>query len=83
MAKKTTVDMGNYVPKIIEYEAMYWCIKNGIKISPKALSTLKWSIIIDVNGRINESPECFGKIAIWQEIFKYYLYYYKKYENKI
>jgi len=83
MAKKNSIEMGDYVPKTEEYDAMRWCINNNIKISPKALSTIKWSIIIDIKGKINESPEAFGKVVIWQKIFEYYKYYYKKYENKI
>jgi hypothetical protein len=83
MAKKQSIDMGNYVPKTAEYEAMYWCVDNNIKISPKALSTLKWSIVLDINGKITESPDAFPKIIIWQKIWEYYKYYYNKYGNKI
>lgn len=83
MAKKQVIDMGNYVPTKDEYKAMHWCINNNIKISPKALSTLKWSIIIDLNGKKTESPDSYGKIEIWKKILEYYTYYYKKYENKV
>lgn len=83
MAKKTVIDMGNYVPKDSEYKAMYWCINNGIKISPQAKNTFEWNIVIDINGKINISPESYTKIIIWKKIFEYYLYYHKKYENKV
>jgi hypothetical protein len=83
MAKKVVIDMGNYIPRTEEYDAMRWCINNGIKVYPRPLSTVKWSLIIEINGKTTESPEGFGKMVIWQKLFEYYLYYYKKYENNI
>ena len=83
MAKKNGIDMGDYVPKQIEYDAMRWCINNKIKMSPKAKSTIAWYIDIEVNGKITTSPESFAKVVIWKKIFEYYSYYYKKYEKKV
>ena len=80
--KKWEVDMGSHFYNQKEQEAMIWCVKNNIKISPKAKSTTRWSLIIDLNGQIHESPDVYPKNVIWQQLFKFYLYYYEKY-NKI
>lgn len=81
MAKKNVIDMGDYLYSTTEFEAYKWCVDNGIYISPLALSTNKWFICIDVNKKINISPESYGKIEIWKQIFKYYKYYYEKYKK--
>jgi hypothetical protein len=83
MAKKSKIEMGDYIPKPIEYEAYAWCINNGIKIYPVADSTIRWFVEIDINGKKNRSPDSFEKNVIWQKIWEYYKYYYKKYENKV
>jgi hypothetical protein len=62
-----------------ERKAMQWCINNKIKISPFAHSTYEWYIDIEINGKKNRSPYLYVKVQIWQEIFKFYKYYYKKY----
>jgi hypothetical protein len=79
--KRNTIDMGNYRCTNKEFEAFRWCIHNNIYISPKAMSTAKWSIIIEMNKKINVSPDVYGKIEIWKQIYKYYIYYYEKYEK--
>lgn len=75
--------MGDYVPKDEEYIAFKWCINNNIKIYPIPESTIRWSIEVNINGKKHLSPESFPKVVIWQKIWEYYKYYYKKYENKI
>lgn len=81
MAKKNVIDMGDYLYSATEFEAYKWCVDNGIYISPLALSTAKWFVCIDVNKKINVSPEAYGKVEIWKQIFKYYKYYYDKYKK--
>jgi hypothetical protein len=81
MAKRSTIDMGDYRCNKKEFEAFRWCIENGIYISPKAMSMAKWSIVIEMNKKINVSPDVYGKIEIWKQIYKYYIYYYEKYEK--
>ena len=75
--------MGDYLPSKEEYEAMRWCINNNIKIYPIPESSIRWFVEIDINGKKNKSPESFAKTIIWQKIYEYHKYYYKKYENKI
>lgn len=84
MAKKQQVDMGYYIPNKKEQEAYSWCISNGIYISPKvSKSSSEWHLLIEINKKINISPDTFKKVEIWKQLFKYYVYYYEKYENKV
>lgn len=80
--KKWEVDMGSYIYNTKEQEAMMWCVKNNIRISPKAKSTTQWSLVIDLNGSLNESPETYPKTTIWKKLFEFYKYYYDKYNKK-
>ena len=81
MAKKSTIDMGNYLYSKKEFEAYKWCIENGIYITPKAKSTNQWYLTIEINKKINVSPDSYGKMDIWKQMYKYYIYYYDKYEK--
>lgn len=80
---KGSIEMGNYSPKEAERNAMRWCIANKIFISPHAKSTTEWYVNINTNGRNNISPDSYEKIAIWNQVYKFYLYYYNKYNNII
>jgi|TARA_R100001480_G_scaffold81225_2_gene90299 hypothetical protein len=80
MARKR-IDMGYHMANTEERKAMQWCINNGIKISPYAHSTMEWHIDIEINGKTNRSPYLYKKVQIWEEIFKFYKYYYNKYEK--
>jgi len=81
MAKKVIIDMGNYLYSTKEQEARYWCIKNGIYISPLAKSTLEWYICIEMNKKISVSPESYRKMEIWKKMYEFYIYYYEKYKK--
>ena len=81
MAKKSTIDMGNYLYSKKEFEAYKWCIENGIYITPKAKSTNQWYLTIEINKKINVSPDSYGKMDIWKQMYKYYIYYYDKYKK--
>lgn len=79
--KKDVVDMGNYAPNDKESEAYVWCIRNNIKIAPMAKSTTEWYIDIMINNTTNRSPLTYKKIDVWKQLYKFYLYYYNKYNN--
>jgi hypothetical protein len=81
MAKKSIIDMGNYLYSKKEFEAYRWCIENGIYITPKAKSTSQWYLTIEINKKINVSPDSYGKMDIWRQMYKYYIYYYDKYKK--
>ena len=75
--------MGNYLYSKKEFEAYKWCIENGIYITPKAKSTTQWCLTVEINKKTNVSPESYGKIDIWKQMYKYYIYYYDKYEKQL
>ncbi len=81
MAIKKGIDMGDYLPSNKERKAYIWCINNGIYISPQAKSLIEWFICIEMNNKINTSPDAYKKVEIWKQIFKYYTYYYEKYKK--
>ena len=81
--KKGAIDMGSYAPNNKEQEAYMWCVRNGIYISPKAKSTTEWYLTITINSKESKSPATYEKIDIWKQLYKFYVYYYDKYANKI
>ena len=81
--KKPVIDMGNHIPSTKEQEAYMWCIKNNIFVSPHAKSATEWYLDITINGNINISPTVYKKNDIWKQLYKFYIYYYDKYANKI
>lgn len=81
MAKKNVIDMGNYLYSKKEFEAYKWCIENGIYITPKAKSTSSWYLAVEINKKTNISPDSYGKVEIWKQMYEYYIYYYDKYKK--
>jgi hypothetical protein len=79
--KKNEWDMGEYSVTDQDAEARYWCIKNGIKISPFAKQAGYWYIDITVNGKTSRSPHVYIAGLIWEKIYEYYRYYYDKYKK--
>ena len=73
--------MGVYHASVKESDACRWCIQNNIFISPKANSSTDWSLVITINNNNNVSPSSYKKIEIWKEMYKFYVYYYDKYNN--
>jgi hypothetical protein len=81
--KKSQIDMGNYTASPSEFSAFKWCIDNGIYIAPYANSTLEWYICITMNNKSSLSPSTYKKIDVWKQMYRFYLYYYNKYNNDI
>lgn len=77
MGRKKT-PMGTYTPTKEEEKARRWCIKHQIYISPFALGRRKWHVDIEIHGRTHRSPDTFGPGEIWEAVYSYYHYYYKK-----
>lgn len=63
------------------WDAYLWGIRNGILISPIAISESRWRIDIVSRGKKHTSPDSYGKDEIWEKIFEYYKYYYNKYDK--
>ncbi len=67
-----------------DFKAYRWCINNKIYISPFCKENfVSWYIDIEINGRVNRSPGYFNEKKLWEKIFEYYKYYYKKYAKEI
>ena len=79
--KKYYVDMGDYIQSKEEYIAYRWCVSNNIYIAPFAKSTTEWFIDITNNTKTNRDPTLYKKTEIWQQIYKYYKFYYDKYKR--
>lgn len=70
-----------------EASAFRWCIKNGIKISPLAVTAdkenSKWYLVIENKDKLHQSPNYYGPTEIWKKLFEFYLYYYDKHNKHI
>jgi hypothetical protein len=79
--KKKPCDMGK--PPFDEdlWKAQRWCIRNNIAISATAKNDTAWWVVIENKGKVNISPETYGKTKIWIKIFEYCNYYYEKYKH--
>ena len=73
--------MGSYSSTDEEYEARLWCIRNKIYISPFAKQPGGWYIDIEINGKQHRSPHVYTKDIIWENIYKFYKYYYDKHKD--
>jgi len=60
------------------WEAYRWCVREGIHIAPRAKNDTAWYVDIKNKGKINTTPDTFGKTEIWTKIFEYCAYYYSK-----
>jgi len=79
------ISMGSYRRSKKEDEAMIWCIRNNICITPKQAIWGQpiWHIEIErgeypQRRLIGKSPEAFGPSEIWEKISEYQIYYYDK-----
>ena len=71
--------MGLYSPTSEDKKAYRWCINNGIIIFPELKLASPWSIEIKINGKVHKSPEQYHAVEVWEKMYEYYKYYYKKY----
>ena len=78
--------MGTYGEEENEFQAFYWCIKNGIKIYPRAIARGPkpgaWYIVVNINGREHQSPDHYLKDDLDKKMNEYYMYYYEKHGPK-
>ncbi len=72
----------HYVFNDEEYTAYKWCINNDILISPFAQSETRYWIDIVNKGKQHRSPETYDWKNLYKTIFKFYYYYYEKYNSK-
>jgi len=81
LKNKNKIDMGNYIYNKKDFEAYRWCLNNNIYIAPLAKSATEWYIDIINNGKTNRDPVVYRKTKIWEQIYKYYNFYYDKYRR--
>ena len=81
MAKKKKSVMGEYMPNKFESKAYVWCIRNNIYIYPVATNEGVWTVEIKNKDKASRDPSEYTKTDIWKTIFKYYKYYYDKYNE--
>ena len=79
--KKGGINMGDTGYDKEDWEAYHWCVRNGIRIAPKAKSTTEWYIDITNKGPTYTSPEAYEKTEIWKKLFEYCRYYYDKHRK--
>ena len=77
--------MGQYVPSPEENEASLWCLRNDICITPRAIKYGERIWVVDIekgkypNRQLLGTSDPYGPGTIWEKVFEYKLYYYKKY----
>ena len=81
MAKKRTNQMKDYIRTAGEAEAMIWCIRNGIFISPLADSSSEWWIDITIGDKSTRSPKKYVGKEIWPKVYELYKFYYDKHRR--
>ena len=77
--RKKKVKQPAYLHNEEQFKAYHWCINNGIYISPFCRENYAtWYVDIEINGKVNRSPKYYAERELWEVIFNYYKYYYKR-----
>jgi hypothetical protein len=86
--KKSKNHMGSYHRSTGDDEALSWCIKNNMIITPRQAKWGESLWYIDIEQgvypnrkKLGTSPEPFGPGEIWKKISEYQKYYYDKYRK--
>ena len=75
----TSKQLQKYDPTKAEYEAMAWCLSNGIQIYIHCDEPYVMHLAIRINGKENISPETYAWDEILKKKYEFYKYYYDKY----
>ena len=75
----TSKQLQKYDPPKAEYEAMAWCLSNGIQIYIHCDEPYVMHLAIRINGKENISPETYAWNEILKKKYEFYKYYYEKY----
>ena len=75
----TSKQLQKYDPTKAEYEAMAWCLSNGIQIYIHCDEPYVMHLAIRINGKENISPETYAWNEILKKKYEFYKYYYDKY----
>ena len=75
----TSKQLQKHDPTKAEYEAMAWCLSNGIQIYIHCDEPYVMHLAIRINGKENISPETYAWNEILKKKYEFYKYYYDKY----
>ena len=75
----TSKQLQRYDPPKAEYEAMAWCLSNGIQIYIHCDEPYVMHLAIRINGKENISPDTYAWDEILKKKYEFYKYYYDKY----
>ena len=75
----TSKQLQKYDPPKAEYEAMAWCLSNGIQIYIHCDEPYVMHLAIRINGKENISPDTYAWDEILKKKYEFYKYYYDKY----
>ena len=75
----TSKQLQKYDPPKAEYEAMAWCLSNGIQIYIHCDQPYVMHLAIKINGKENISPKVYEWNEILKKKYEFYKYYYDKY----
>ena len=64
-----------------KYNAISWCIKNGIKVYAVPRDASQYFVEVNNNGNIIRSPKTYGRKDWSDKVYEIYLYYYRKYSK--
>ena len=64
-----------------KYDAISWCIKNGIKVYAVPKDANQYFVEVVNNGNIIRSPKTYGRKDWSDKVYEIYLYYYRKYSK--
>ena len=85
--KKKQTNWGNYYRTDEEYKAFAWCIRNDIKIgvmpAEHGPAPSKYYIEIMIGQKNSRDPKIYESTEVWEQIYKYYTYYYEKYRDTV
>ena len=72
--------VNNYVATPEEIKAYVYCVRNGIRVSPKGtVSKTKWHIDVSLDGVTwHTSPQTYTEEELWPKYYSVCTYYYNK-----
>tara|TARA_Y100000310_G_scaffold317014_1_gene369429 strand:- start:317 stop:610 length:294 start_codon:yes stop_codon:yes gene_type:complete len=75
----STKTLKDYAPTVEEYNAMAWCLTNGIQIYIHCDEPYMMHLAIRINGKENISPKTYDWDKVLKKKYEFYKYYYDKY----
>ena len=80
--KRRPKQIDRFAPTKEHFDAMSWCLKNGIKVSPVPEDWDEISLIIESGGDKVVSPKTYKNHELSKPVYEIYKHYYDKYHLK-